>query len=65
MREAMRRERWLAALLGLGGVLVFAEQPNHFTLIGGLLISASTLWIARASRAARRAELLTVRPAGG
>lgn len=47
MREAMRWERWLAALLGLGGVLVFAEQPSQFTLIGGLLISASTLWIAR------------------
>jgi drug/metabolite transporter (DMT)-like permease len=29
------------------GWLVFSEQPSQFTLIGGLLISASTVWIAR------------------
>lgn len=29
------------------GWLVFSEQPSQFTLIGGLLISASTIWIAR------------------
>lgn len=29
------------------GWLVFSEQPSQSTLIGGLVISASTLWIAR------------------
>jgi drug/metabolite transporter (DMT)-like permease len=29
------------------GWLVFSEQPSQFTLIGGLLISMSTIWIAR------------------
>lgn len=29
------------------GWLVFAEQPNRSTLIGGVVICASTLWIAR------------------
>lgn len=31
----------------LMGWLVFADQPSQSTLIGGLLISVSTLWIAR------------------
>jgi drug/metabolite transporter (DMT)-like permease len=31
----------------LMGWLVFSDQPSQFTLIGGLIISASTLWIAR------------------
>lgn len=35
------------------GWLVFSEHPSQFTLIGGLLISASTIWIAR--RESRRA----------
>lgn len=29
------------------GWLVFSDQPSQYTLIGGLIISASTLWIAR------------------
>lgn len=37
----------------LMGWLVFSDQPSHYTLMGGLLISASTLWIAR--RESRRA----------
>lgn len=41
----------------LMGWLVFSDQPSHYTLMGGLLISASTLWIARreSRRAAARA----------
>jgi drug/metabolite transporter (DMT)-like permease len=39
-----------AALLGW---LVFADQPSRFTMAGGVVICASTLWIAR--REARRA----------
>ena len=35
------------------GWLVFGDHPSEFTLLGGLLISASTIWIAR--REARRA----------
>ena len=31
----------------LMGWLVFSDQPSQYTLMGGLLISASTLWIAR------------------
>ncbi len=37
----------------LMGWLVFSDQPSQYTLMGGLLISASTLWIAR--RESRRA----------
>ena len=33
-----------ASLLGW---VVFADTPSHWTLIGGVVISASTLWIAR------------------
>lgn len=40
---------WAAAL----GWLVFSDQPSRSTLIGGAVISASTLWIAR--REGRRA----------
>lgn len=29
------------------GWLVFSDRPSQYTLIGGLIISASTLWIAR------------------
>lgn len=31
----------------LMGWLVFSDHPSHYTLIGGLIISASTIWIAR------------------
>lgn len=40
-----------AALMGW---LVFSDQPSQSTLIGGLVISASTLWIAR--RESRRSS---------
>jgi drug/metabolite transporter (DMT)-like permease len=36
------------------GWLVFGDHPSEFTLIGGLLISASTIWIAR--RESRRGK---------
>lgn len=38
----------------LMGWLVFSDQPSQYTLAGGLLISASTLWIAR--RESRRSS---------
>jgi drug/metabolite transporter (DMT)-like permease len=41
---------WAAAL----GWLVFADRPSRSTLIGGIVICASTLWIAR--REGRRAQ---------
>jgi drug/metabolite transporter (DMT)-like permease len=40
---------WAAVL----GWLVFSDQPSRSTLIGGVVICASTLWIAR--RESRRA----------
>ena len=29
------------------GFLLFADLPNQTTLIGGMVISASTIWVAR------------------
>jgi drug/metabolite transporter (DMT)-like permease len=42
----------------LMGWLVFSDQPSQFTLIGGLVISASTIWIARreSNRTASRGD---------
>ena len=37
------------------GWLVFSDSPSHSTLIGGAVICASTLWIAR--RESRRAAV--------
>jgi drug/metabolite transporter (DMT)-like permease len=39
------------------GWLVFADQPSRSTLIGGVVICASTLWIARRDARAPAAPL--------
>ena len=36
------------------GWLVFADTPSNSTLIGGVVIAASTLWIARREARARQ-----------
>jgi drug/metabolite transporter (DMT)-like permease len=42
------------------GWLVFSERPSQFTLIGGVLISASTIWVAR--RESRRPVIRENKP---